>query len=177
MLWLGFFSVCCIPSPCGTTRFPPVWRKGGKGGSTPWFLPQPCSLFPAPVVPNREGSAMWQRAQSSTETASASQTQREVRGMPFVIAAPCVDVLDQARMLVCPVACIQFEAGKDRKLYINPEECIDCGACEPVCPVEAIYDEFALPAAWQTYAAIDALWYRDPEAARTRVTALKNGKR
>ena len=80
-------------------------------------------------------------------------------------------------MRVCPVACIHLDAGKDRKLYIDPNECIDCGACEPVCPVEAIYDEFDLPTAWRTYAEIDALWYSDPAAARARVVALKDGGR
>ena len=97
--------------------------------------------------------------------------------MPFVIAEPCIDVIDQACVRVCPVACIHFDAGKDRKLYIDPAECIDCGACEPVCPVEAIYDEFDLPTAWRKYADIDALWYRDPEAARARVAALKDDGR
>jgi NAD-dependent dihydropyrimidine dehydrogenase PreA subunit len=93
--------------------------------------------------------------------------------MAFVIAEPCVDVTDQACVRVCPVACIDFDAEKDRKLYINPEECIDCGACEPVCPVEAIYAEFDLPGKWQPYADIDALWYRDREAARARLKAQK----
>jgi len=95
--------------------------------------------------------------------------------MPFVIAAPCIDVIDQACVRVCPVACIHFEVGKDRKLYIDPNECIDCGACEPACPVEAIYSEYDLPAPWLAYAEIDALWYRDPEAARARVAALHKG--
>jgi len=96
-------------------------------------------------------------------------------GMSFVIAEPCIDVMDQACVRVCPVACIHGDAGKDRKFYIDPDECIDCGACEPVCPVEAIYSEFDLPATWWQYAEIDALWYRDPEAARARVAALKKG--
>jgi NAD-dependent dihydropyrimidine dehydrogenase PreA subunit len=65
--------------------------------------------------------------------------------MPFVIAEPCIDVQDQACVSVCPVACIHFDAGKDRKLYIDPNECIDCGACEPACPVKAIYAEFDRP--------------------------------
>jgi NAD-dependent dihydropyrimidine dehydrogenase PreA subunit len=55
--------------------------------------------------------------------------------MPYVIAEPCIDVMDKACMDECPVDCI-YEGG--RKLYINPVECIDCGACEPSCPVEAI---------------------------------------
>ncbi|MGO3327539.1 ferredoxin [Gordonia sp. (in: high G+C Gram-positive bacteria)] len=55
--------------------------------------------------------------------------------MPYVIASPCVDTMDRSCTEECPVDCI-YEG--DRKLYINPKECIDCGACEPVCPVEAI---------------------------------------
>jgi NAD-dependent dihydropyrimidine dehydrogenase PreA subunit len=55
--------------------------------------------------------------------------------MPYVIAAPCVDVMDRSCVEECPVDCI-YEG--ERKLYVNPKECIDCGACEPVCPVEAI---------------------------------------
>ncbi|HZC11421.1 MAG TPA: ferredoxin [Mycobacterium sp.] len=55
--------------------------------------------------------------------------------MPYVIASPCVDIMDKSCIEECPVDCI-YEG--DRKLYINPKECIDCGACEPVCPVQAI---------------------------------------
>ena len=55
--------------------------------------------------------------------------------MPYVIASPCIDVTDKSCMEECPVDCI-YEG--DRKMYINPALCIDCGACEPVCPVEAI---------------------------------------
>ena len=55
--------------------------------------------------------------------------------MPYVIASPCIDTMDKSCIEECPVDCI-YEG--DRKLYINPRECIDCGACEPVCPVEAI---------------------------------------
>ena len=95
--------------------------------------------------------------------------------MTFVIAEPCIDVMDQACLRVCPVACIHFDAGKDRKLYIDPAECIDCGACEPACPVEAIYHEYDLPTPWRLYGDIDALWFRDPEAARARAAALKEG--
>jgi NAD-dependent dihydropyrimidine dehydrogenase PreA subunit len=55
--------------------------------------------------------------------------------VPYVIAGPCIDVMDKSCIEECPVDCI-YEGG--RKLYINAKECIDCGACEPVCPVEAI---------------------------------------
>ena len=58
--------------------------------------------------------------------------------MPFVIAESCIDVTDRSCMEECPVDCIYEGA---RKLYINPFECIDCGACEPACPVEAITED------------------------------------
>ncbi len=59
--------------------------------------------------------------------------------MTYVIAEPCIDVLDRACVEECPVDCI-YEG--DRALYIHPDECVDCGACEPACPVEAIYYGF-----------------------------------
>jgi ferredoxin len=65
--------------------------------------------------------------------------------MPFVITDPCIGTKDTACVDVCPVDCIhprkdepEFEAAA--MLYIHPEECIDCGACVPACPVAAIYD-------------------------------------
>jgi NAD-dependent dihydropyrimidine dehydrogenase PreA subunit len=66
----------------------------------------------------------------------------------YVIAQPCVDVKDKACIEECPVDCI-YE-GK-RSLYIHPDECVDCGACEPVCPVEAIYYEDDVPDQWSGY--------------------------
>jgi NAD-dependent dihydropyrimidine dehydrogenase PreA subunit len=97
----------------------------------------------------------------------------EELSMAFVIAEPCLDVLDQACLRVCPVACIEGDIGTDRKLYIDPEACIDCGACEPVCPVKAIYADNDLPPKWRVYSGIDALWYQDKEAARAKISALK----
>ena len=59
--------------------------------------------------------------------------------MTFVVTQGCVDILDKSCQSVCPVDCI-YEG--DRMMYINPDECVDCGACEPVCPQTAIfYDE------------------------------------
>jgi NAD-dependent dihydropyrimidine dehydrogenase PreA subunit len=55
--------------------------------------------------------------------------------MTYVIALPCVDLKDKTCVEECPVDCI-YEG--ERMLYIHPDECIDCGACEPVCPMEAI---------------------------------------
>ena len=62
--------------------------------------------------------------------------------MPYVIAAACIDVTDKSCMEECPVDCI-YEG--DRKTYINPTLCIDCGACEPACPVEAISQDRRVP--------------------------------
>ncbi|MBB5786122.1 ferredoxin [Jiangella mangrovi] len=55
--------------------------------------------------------------------------------MAYVIGSSCIDVMDRSCLQECPIDCIYEGA---RKLYINPVECIDCGACEPVCPEEAI---------------------------------------
>ncbi|MQA79922.1 MAG: ferredoxin [Streptosporangiales bacterium] len=76
--------------------------------------------------------------------------------MMYVVAQPCVDLLDRACIDECPVDCI-YEGG--RMLYIQPDECIDCGACEPVCPVEAIYYEDDVPDQWSTYTRINAEFF------------------
>ena len=73
------------------------------------------------------------------------------RTVTYVIAEPCVDVMDRSCVEVCPVDCIH-ESG--RMLVIDPEECIDCGACEPECPVEAIFPEDAVPLAWDDFVRI-----------------------
>lgn len=49
-------------------------------------------------------------------------------------------------------------------LVIDPEECIDCGACEPECPVEAIFPEQALPDKWVEFIPINAAWNASVEA-------------
>jgi ferredoxin len=70
----------------------------------------------------------------------------------YIIAEPCIDVKDKSCVDVCPVDCIhEF----NRMLVIDPEECIDCGACEPECPVEAIYPEDALPDKWEPFVKIN----------------------
>ena len=75
--------------------------------------------------------------------------------MTYVIAEPCIDVLDLSCVSVCPVDCIHYDEGTDRKLFIDPNECIDCGACEPECPVEAIFPEDALPDKWEAFVKIN----------------------
>jgi NAD-dependent dihydropyrimidine dehydrogenase PreA subunit len=72
--------------------------------------------------------------------------------MAFVIAEPCVDVHDRGCVDECPVDCIYDGL---RKSYIQPDECVDCGACEPVCPVTAIFSQDDLPDAWRGYEQIE----------------------
>jgi NAD-dependent dihydropyrimidine dehydrogenase PreA subunit len=62
--------------------------------------------------------------------------------MTYVITEPCIGVKDASCVDVCPVDCI-YEG--DDMFYIHPDECIDCAACEPECPVEAIFVEEDLP--------------------------------
>lgn len=89
--------------------------------------------------------------------------------MAFVITETCIGTQDQACVSVCPVDCIHFEPGTDAMLYINPTDCIDCGACQPACPVNAIFPEGDVPADQRKFVEINSLWYADRAAARTRV--------
>ena len=89
--------------------------------------------------------------------------------MTFTITDPCIDTMDQSCVEVCPVDCIHFEEGVDRMLFIEPEECIDCGACEPACPVTAIFPEANVPADQERFNEINELWFTDAAAARALV--------
>ena len=70
----------------------------------------------------------------------------------YIITEPCIDVKDKSCIDVCPVDCIHET---DRMLVIDAEECIDCGACEPECPVEAIFPEDAVPDKWTPFIRIN----------------------
>jgi NAD-dependent dihydropyrimidine dehydrogenase PreA subunit len=93
--------------------------------------------------------------------------------MTYVITEPCIDVLDKSCVEVCPVDCIHYDEGEDRMLYIDPDECIDCGACEPACPVTAIFAEDDVPDDMKDYTALNAQWYKDKAAVRAKVNQLK----
>jgi ferredoxin len=77
-------------------------------------------------------------------------SQEEPLVMTYVIVEACIGVKDRACVDVCPVDCI-YE-GEDM-LYIQPDECIDCGACEPECPVTAIFPEEDVPENMTAYIA------------------------
>ena len=78
--------------------------------------------------------------------------------MAYIICEPCVDVMDTACVDVCPVDCIHTTEGENQ-LYINPDECIDCAACEPACPVDAISMESDVSAEWQPYIEINRKFF------------------
>jgi NAD-dependent dihydropyrimidine dehydrogenase PreA subunit len=79
--------------------------------------------------------------------------------MPHIITEPCLNTCDTACVEVCPSDCIHprdesWNAGDDPEgmvLLINPDECIDCGACAPECPVEAIFEEDEVPEEWKSW--------------------------
>jgi len=82
--------------------------------------------------------------------------------MAFIIAEPCIGTKDTACVDACPVDCIhpkkdtQYDDGRPGfdavdQLFIDPVECIDCGACVPVCPVSAIFALDDLPEKWHSY--------------------------
>ena len=81
--------------------------------------------------------------------------------MAWVITRLCRDCVDQACVEVCPVDCIYEYTGSDKEsfpnqLYIDPEECINCGVCEPECPWEAIYEDEQVPGVFQEDVALNA---------------------
>ena len=85
--------------------------------------------------------------------------------MAYIIAEPCIGTKDTACVEVCPVDCIHptkdeedFESAE--QLYIDPETCIDCGACEPVCPVTAIFRHEELPDKWKDYVEKNTAYYK-----------------
>jgi len=90
----------------------------------------------------------------------------------YVIGEPCIDVKDRACVDECPVDCI-YEGG--RSLYIHPDECVDCGACEPVCPIEAIYYEDDLPADLEPYKDDNARFFTEPLPGRSEPLGSPGG--
>ena len=86
--------------------------------------------------------------------------------MAYVITEACIGTKDRACVDVCPVDCIHDDGDEDLQLYIDPDECIDCGACEPACPVSAIFNQDDVPDNLKAFIEINATWYKDKDAAR-----------
>jgi len=86
--------------------------------------------------------------------------------MAYIICEPCLNTCDTACVEVCPVDCIFTEEGWEKgddpvghMLYINPDDCIDCDACKPECPVEAIFEESEVPEEWTKYIEINKQFF------------------
>ena len=99
--------------------------------------------------------------------------------MAYVITEPCIGVCDTSCVKVCPVACIhgpksereleqinkrpeakKTAALRGLQMYIDPEACIDCAACVPECPVNAIYEAAAVPAKWDAFTDKNSEYFR-----------------
>ena len=88
--------------------------------------------------------------------------------MPHVITNRCVGTKDQSCVEVCPVDCIHPAKNIDGdaafeeapQLYIDPDVCIDCGACVPECPVDAIFMDDELPEEFREFLEVTANFYK-----------------
>ena len=89
--------------------------------------------------------------------------------MTYVITEPCIGVKDASCVDVCPVDCIHATED-DTMFFIDPAECIDCGACEPECPVTAIFPEEDVPANLKQFVQInrDVFKSENPPGKPTR---------
>ena len=90
--------------------------------------------------------------------------------MTYVVNDKCVMCKHTDCVEVCPVDC--FYEGENM-LVINPDECIDCAACEPVCPVNAIFAEEDVPAKWEAWVKVNYEYFDDADSARQQVNDLK----
>lgn len=73
--------------------------------------------------------------------------------MAYVVTQPCFDCKYTDCVVVCPCEC--FHEG-EQMLYIDPDECVDCDACVPECPVEAIFYEGDVPEGQRPYIELNA---------------------
>ena len=92
--------------------------------------------------------------------------------MAYIISAACIDIMDRSCIEECPVDCI-YEGG--RKLYINPVECIDCGACEPTCPVQAISQDRRVPEDQSVFASDNARFFAERLPGRDQPIGTPGG--
>src|SRR5579859_609990 len=165
-LW---FSLYCIPKRKRQEVKRAAIRQGGLANhaARSFFTCQP----PSPGVPMKPANGITRppdlsgsvsRAYSMSQTTTAQRRApdhlEEERAMTYVITQPCIGLKDASCVDVCPVDCIHA-AEEDEQFFINPEECIDCGACEPVCPVNAIFEEGSVPKKWKPFIQVNADYF------------------
>jgi ferredoxin len=95
--------------------------------------------------------------------------------MAYVVCEPCHDCKYTDCVVVCPCDCFYQD---DFQLYIDPEECIDCEACVPECPVDAIFHEGSVPVQWSSFIQLNAervASLKGTGASITERQAPKNG--
>ena len=78
--------------------------------------------------------------------------------MTYVVCEPCVNCKYTDCVTVCP--CESFHEGRNM-LVINPDDCIDCGACLPECPTEAIFYDADVPSKWADFIDLNARLARE----------------
>jgi ferredoxin len=83
-----------------------------------------------------------------------------LRTVAYVIVQPCIGVKDASCVEVCPVDCIHTDDAA-QMYYIDPDECIDCGACVDPCPVDAIFPEDEVPEQWRDFIKINADYFKN----------------
>lgn len=81
-----------------------------------------------------------------------------IETMAYIITQACIGTKEKACLDVCPVDCIKGK-DNDEQMYIDPDECIDCGACLPACPVDAIYPEDEVPAGQEKFIAKNKAYF------------------
>lgn len=84
--------------------------------------------------------------------------------MAYVITQPCLDKKDRACVQACPVDCIYEADNDERMLFIHPDQCIECGACELSCQANAIFAEADVPVKWQAFIRYNRDYFSEPEA-------------
>jgi ferredoxin len=96
--------------------------------------------------------------------------------MPYVITRLCRDCVDASCVPVCPEPeCIVEHRPNGgpalpNQLFINPDQCTDCGACEPECPWDAIFPEEEVPAAFAEDVTLNAISAVRPEQFQQAAT-------
>ena len=88
--------------------------------------------------------------------------------MALVITKPCIDCKDQSCVAVCPSDCIhpgviERDGIVYDQFFIDPVACIDCGLCEPECPVDAIFEDDEVPAHWSHFTQLNADFFKLPK--------------